>query len=834
LNLSVVINNINSDKINSYKMEKKLENLKLNKPREDNYLDFLPNPKFTENDLKGITNRKVSLYANLYKLSLKKTYTLFEYAIKFQNEETMLSTVFKRKIMAKVNNELNQKYGTYFFTGDVLYGTVKIKEVINVLAIYKRLQYSILIQPTEEVVELKNIEEQIKTRPAIKTILEIMVKDIIRANPAVKFVKNLYGKKYDEHSASSKNHSVSIFPGFTTKIMVLESGIYLNVDVKNKILSSTHCLEIIKNMMKNPKPTKKDMDVINNYFKERVVETVHTNQRFQIESVNFEKKPNNTTQIFEGKEVKLVDLYKKLFGVDITGDQPLLLVKLKSKKASDTTTNRRYLPPQLCLLVGLTDKMVSDYQLMKSIADVTKQNPDDKVNSINDVLKLINETKGIVKIIKESNEKVTLKSSYQKKEEYGLELEKSTKSFNGYNMVNPVIKGANGETIRDISKPFKIAKAKKINFICFYHKLYEKDKQSLESLIEKAGYSYGIMIGKADYKALTSENYMDWTKEIQAYYKPDVYNLVIIYLDDYLESLGFYANLKKFTLEAKGINTQFILTKSVYNKNAMSIVSNILLQVNAKIGGNSYTISFNSEITKKNLMIVGVDSSQVQGEHTVAMCATINNDFTEYTSKKDKYEDSFNFPIASFIAEALTEYFKLNKRLPEGIIIYRQGVSREQRYFLTSELNELDKLLTGKSEVWDILKDNAIPYYYILVNKKTSLKFFEKETQMNNVSFENPDPGLLICNGIVDNDVFEFFVQPQKVKQGSATPTNFMVAQGNLNCPSLLFKLTYDLCHLYCNWRGPVRVPAPLKYAEKLAKINPNVNEKLKNCKCFI
>ena len=32
-------------------------------------------------------------------------------------------------------------------------------------------------------------------------------------------------------------------------------------------------------------------------------------------------------------------------------------------------------------------------------------------------------------------------------------------------------------------------------------------------------------------------------------------------------------------------------------------------------------------------------------------------------------------------------------------------------------------------------------------------------------------------------------------------------------------KLTFDLCHFYSNWQGPVRVPHVLKSAEKLSKM---------------
>jgi aubergine-like protein len=269
------------------------------------------------------------------------------------------------------------------------------------------------------------------------------------------------------------------------------------------------------------------------------------------------------------------------------------------------------------------------------------------------------------------------------------------------------------------------------------------------------------------------------------------------------------------------------------------------------------------------LLIIGVDSSRPKNESNktlVAMTASLNGDFSKFFNKKLEIEETTKhillFPISTFIYESCLEYFKINNKLPGGIIIYRQGVSREQRFYLNAEIEQIDKLLKGQGDYEINLK---IPYYYILVNKKTSLKFFECEGlyNANNVSnvstnkenlnlsntsrvsvnstnvksvlkssqvnYENPDPGLLIYGGITDPDIFEFYIQPQKVSQGTATPTNFHVAFGNLNIPELIPKLTYDLCYLYCNWRGPVRVPAPLKYAEKLSKTIPQLNDKTKN-----
>ena len=36
-------------------------------------------------------------------------------------------------------------------------------------------------------------------------------------------------------------------------------------------------------------------------------------------------------------------------------------------------------------------------------------------------------------------------------------------------------------------------------------------------------------------------------------------------------------------------------------------------------------------------------------------------------------------------------------------------------------------------------------------------------------------------------------------------------------------KFTYDLCHIYSNWQGTVRVPNVLKCAEKLSKMTAKI-----------
>ena len=269
--------------------------------------------------------------------------------------------------------------------------------------------------------------------------------------------------------------------------------------------------------------------------------------------------------------------------------------------------------------------------------------------------------------------------------------------------------------------------------------------------------------------------------------------------------------------------------------------------MNSKIGGISCVADFQEEIKKKSLMVVGVDSSGYEESgklfQNISFCASLDEYFTNYVNKKTTITiedyDNTNLPIANFMEIALSEYFKIHKKFPEGVIIYRQGISHGQKNYLKTEIEQLHKIFNGDSDK-KCFKEIKIKYYYVLVNKKPTLKFFEEATynkrNRNNDKgiYDNPDSGLLICDKLISSDKFEFYIQPQKVTQGTATPTCFQVEYGNMNCPEILPKLTFDLCFLYSNWRGAVRVPAPLKYAEKLAKSKAGVNDIIKTTLSYI
>jgi aubergine-like protein len=130
----------------------------------------------------------------------------------------------------------------------------------------------------------------------------------------------------------------------------------------------------------------------------------------------------------------------------------------------------------------------------------------------------------------------------------------------------------------------------------------------------------------------------------------------------------------------------------------------------------------------------------------------------------------------------------------------------------TKEIEELKKAIS-------LTKEN-INLTYIVVQKKVNTRLFLDEN--------NPPPGTIVDSDIVKPSSFEnnikkydFFLVSQHVKpeQGSASPCHYHVVHDELSYLEVdhLQNLTFKLCHLYYNWTGTIRVPAPIQYAHKLS-----------------
>ena len=782
---------------------------------EKKQIDFLKKPKINAEELKYVLKKK-QVYSNLYEIKINKEIKLFQNPFHVSPPIGEADTRIREKLFKASGKKLRSIYGDCFISGDSLYSMKKIEEVQTVkcsLHLKGKTEYTIELNKCESERTIK--QEDIQRDPLTKQFIEMIIRDILHANPKLEFYKGLFVLSNQKQKIETDKVSITFYPGFSISFMETDRGNYLNVTLKNKIIQNESVLNYIKQFKNlNNQDVQKD---VKGKLKPRSFKVSYAKRNYQIDDILFDKNPENTTLNYNGKTINLIEYYEEAHKLKIKDKkQPLILVRRTDSKGEPVNL---YFVPEFCSLAGLEDEATKDGYFMKELSKYTKFEPEDRINKTNEFIKLF----------KEKDKKLSENLSAKEKSElYGIEVEPSKELFTAYYMEDTKLIQAGKKEMHSSDRTFKVLEKKNMSkWLCFYHESNYDDADNLYKTLVKASKAYGLKIAEPEWIEMPKNSTeKKWIETANYYFgngKKRNYDFVVFLLG---KNDRIYAQLKKHSLCTNGYVSQVVKARSIQKKGAMSVCSKILLQINAKLGGVSYETLIDKSVAERKLMVIGVDSSHVKSQGTgVAMVATINDSFTDFYNKEEIIQEENNkeqlqYCVSSFIEEAIEAYKKNNKEKPKGIIIYRQGVSLQQKEYLKTEIRQIDETCKTK----DVL------YYYILVNTKTNFKFFEK----SNKGYFNPASGLLIIDGVTNRNFFEFFIQPQEVNQGSATPTCFHVAYGNLDFPEMIPKFTFDLCHIYSNWQGPVRIPNALKAAEKLSKMTANYTQEELNPKLKI
>merc|ERR1712002_1375091 len=273
-----------------------------------------------------------------------------------------------------------------------------------------------------------------------------------------------------------------------------------------------------------------------------------------------------------------------------------------------------------------------------------------------------------------------------------------------------------------------------------------------------------------------------------------------------------YAAVKKKCCVEKPVPSQ-VVTASVLSKpkGLMSVATKVAVQMNCKLGGEPWAV----KIPLKDTMVIGYDTyhdSAQKGRSVGAVVASMNNTFTKYLSVANLHTNpaqELNDNMCPAIAKALRKYAEINGNLPARIIMYRDGVGDGQiPYVMEHEITAIQNCFRAAG-----LTDDQLLFTYIIVSKRINTRFFKMAGKLS-----NPPSGTVVDDVVTLPERYDFFLVSQSVRQGTVNPTSYNVIKDTSGLkPNHLQKLTYKLAHLYYNWPGTVRVPAPCQYAHKLA-----------------
>ncbi|KAL6583710.1 hypothetical protein OROMI_002999 [Orobanche minor] len=313
-----------------------------------------------------------------------------------------------------------------------------------------------------------------------------------------------------------------------------------------------------------------------------------------------------------------------------------------------------------------------------------------------------------------------------------------------------------------------------------------------------------------------------------------------------------YGPWKRKTIIEFGILDQCISS----SKTDEHYLMNILLKINAKLGGLNHTVS--SELTrtiplvsKIPRMIVGMEVSHAPPGRTNApsIASVVGSRrwprISSYRASlraappKSHMIDSLFKPMsqhedAGIIRELLMEFYSSSgRKKPAQIVIFRNGLSTSQfKQMLEVELDQILKACNFLEEKWR-------PKFTVLVSQRRHhTKFFD------DISGANVTPGTIVDSKVCDIECTNFYMCAHAARIGTLRPTHYHVLLNEIGF-SLddLQELINSLSNVFQRSNNAISEVAPVRYARlAAAKISqviehdkmPKVHKNLSSSMFFI
>jgi aubergine-like protein len=800
----------------------------------------------------------VDLTTNLLKLNISQNnQKICLYSVSVQPEldrnNYSLYGIIQRNIDVDLSNHFTQRC----FSGYNLFASCPNPEnFVQIKTKVKDVEYTVKFTKVGDM-DLSAITDFEGDNQRKKSFFEKLIKDILLKNKnTIKFgdertIVKLNEKNMFDPDPSHKSKE-SIFKGFYTSAQITENGLFLLVSNVNKHVMETTVYDIILRIRdENPGLSESEKrKLIEDYFASHktVLTTYGSFRTYRIRQIDFDASPVKTSfnvkeKNGEVKTISIKDYYLSQYEVALKDpDQPLLIVERKTKQRKALPSGNQaekdaepviYLVPELVYATGIEVSNDSTDR-RRNIISKTKIDPNRKIEEIGKIRDMMNNNESKYYKGKDGN-KYSSKSSNQISKEWGINLGENL-TIQGRLLPQPKLKYGKGNIVKPNNGNFRSGNTcrgstiNQNNFAYVYDKRDKSDiRHSLKGLFDK-GKMKGLGIqfdqNMDGIHGIPLNNFSSWDqikKQLNDIERnKGCINMVIVFLSPQLEK--FYSQLKEYFINTCQIATQFVVSKKLQDpKRAGSIMFNIVEQINIKMGGTNFYIDFYGEnIIKKGkvYLILGLECRQVNGEVNYFLTSTTNPNLdrmiTTYKKCKNVKEEKEK-AIYELMQSAIDGISKA-PHPPDYIILYRQGGNYVQNKKLAeAEVPMFNKFLNDKKASDEKFKKFNPKFIYVCCNLKGDLKFFEK----GNGRYANPKSGLCVDSSVTQKDKYEFYIQPQFVNQGTATPCHYQVLyedrdnendENNMKLEELQM-LSFYLSFYYWTWAGAVRVPGALKLA---------------------
>nr|XP_038022885.1 piwi-like protein 2 isoform X2 [Anas platyrhynchos] len=578
----------------------------------------------------------------------------------------------------------------------------------------------------------------------------------------------LVGRNFFDPSQASmlQHYRLQVWPGYSVSIRRRDGGLFLQVDTVHKVIRSDSVLASMHAIYKQNAAGFKDE--CTKQLVGSMVLTRYNNRTYRIDDIDWDRTPRDSFTLASGEEITFVDYYSKTYGITVRElDQPLLVHRPKEKRmpGRKPQVEMILLVPELTFLTGVTE-IKKDTRMLKDVMREMLQSPQQHYECLCSLLRRIQESQ------EASHELMR----------WGLVLAQDIHRTQGRVLPTERINLRHSSFFpaEDLSWSKEVSREASISTVAMNYWLlvYPRRLQDLMKELVAAMKSVCGPIGM----------------HVNA---PALVELK----DDRIET---YVRTIRGLLGSEVINVQSLTGQS---SKLRSIVQKVLLQINCKLGGELWGI----DVPLKQLMVIGMDVSHGRGTRSViGFVASVNQVLTKWYSRvvfqmpQQEIADSLRLCLA----DALQCFHEMNHCLPKKIVVYRDGVSDGQLDTVVKyEIPQLQKC-------FDTFENYQPSMVVVVVQKQISTNFYTDTSER----LACPPAGTVIDHTITSTEWQDFYLLAHRARQGCSVPTRYVCVLNTANLsPEHLQRLTFKLCHLYWNWPGTIRVPAPCKYAHKLA-----------------
>lgn len=761
----------------------------------------------------GSAGKTLDLYCNYFDILTMPAYSLHHYHVTFAPE------VEGKKVRKGLLEQHSKKYfgDIYLFDGMMLFLPKQLPDTLELVS------RSDLTNSVHKITITWRCKVM-RTSPIIIQLLNILYKQMLMSLSLVQIGRNYYSvpKQFDQESKLAKVHRLSILDGIQSSILNYERGAMLCVDISHKVMRLDTVADIMLSCkIKINSPGWKE--AILRRLLGRIVLTRYNNRTYRIDDIDMNMLPTRTF-LKHNTPISFVDYYRNNYGVQIRyTNLPMLLSKPKARDIRRGQNTPIYLVPELVAITGLEDEVRTNFDIMRDLAQSTRLTPDTRIDRLEKFIQKTRQNQEATKLV--AQWEMQLSDKLAKIPARVLEPEK---------IIFGEGKFIKGEENAEWSGPMRGIPLHSVrnvaNWLLIYPRTYSRMAGDFEECLKRVAdplkikYQDPVRCETRDmdpsgqaYISCIKENVVDSTQ------------LVVALVHDNAKSR--YDAIKKFCSidqpAGKPIPSQVVVQRSLTKRNTfMSVATKIAIQINCKLGGIPWLV----HLPLTNYMIVGIDhyhDSAKKGHSVGGIVASMNKDLTHWYSRTtfQTAHEELSSKLQIMMQMLLKRYNEVNNHLPDRVFVYRDGVGDGQ---LNLVLNYEVKQYLDAFE--NLAPNHKFKLTVVIVKKRINTRLFMQNPDRGQTirrgpnayrdtsRWKNPQPGTVVDRDIVRNEWYDFFVVSQSVRQGTVSPTHYNVISDHSGLkPDYLQKLTYKMCHLYYNWPGTIRVPAPCQYAHKLA-----------------